>query len=289
MENNMHEAPDSHSVPMNSISSGKGRQVANDLYYYTDQIVNLIFVGTQHTNNWTLVDAGMPNSAKSIISEAEARFGKGTRPQAILLTHGHFDHVGSLVDLLEIWGGIPVYAHPVEFPFLTGQLDYPEPDASVEGGMLAKMAMLYPHKAIDISPALKPLPGDGIVPGLPEWTWIHTPGHSPGHVSFFRESDRALLAGDAFVTVRQDSFYKVLIQKEEVHGPPRYLTTDWTAAKVSVRKLEELQPLVAIAGHGTFMKAPELAEGLRNLAANFDEIALPGHGKFVEDTDRDQM
>ena len=277
----MKQSDDNKSIPMTSVSSGKGREVGEDIFYYTDQIVNIVLVGKPGQGKWVLIDAGMPKSGSAIIEMAEERFGKGTRPESIILTHGHFDHVGGIVELINKWR-VPVYAHPLEFPYLTGKMDYPEPDASVEGGMLAKISSIYPHQAIDISGALQPLPSNFSVPDLPEWNWIHTPGHSPGHVSFFRERDRLLLPGDAFITVRQDSFYKVLIQKKEVNGPPRYLTTDWQAARESVLKLQALEPAIVIPGHGSAMEGNDLKEGLDRLALHFDEIALPDHGKFVD-------
>jgi glyoxylase-like metal-dependent hydrolase (beta-lactamase superfamily II) len=282
----MKQSDDNHMIPMTSFSSGKGREVGFDVYYYTNQIVNLIFIGDPAYGRWVLVDAGMPESASSIIAAAETRFGEGTKPMAILLTHGHFDHVGSIVHLLEAWEGVPVYAHPLEFPFLTGMQAYPEPDPGVEGGgLLAKISSIYPYGPVNIAPVLLPLPPDGSIPNLPGWKWVHTPGHSPGHVSFFRESDRTLLAGDAFVTVKQDSFYQVLVQKEEVHGPPPYLTTDWPAARESVHKLDALQPELVIAGHGTHMMGELLREGLRRLASDFDAVALPKYGKYVNNGD----
>lgn len=48
--------------------------------------------------------------------------------------------------------------------------------------------------------------------------WIHTPGHSPSHISLFREEDGCLIVGDAFVTVKQESLYKVLTQELELAG-----------------------------------------------------------------------
>ena len=41
------------------------------------------------------------------------------------------------------------------------------------------------------------LPEDGSVPFLDEWMWIATPGHTPGHISLFRDDGRVLVAGDA--------------------------------------------------------------------------------------------
>ena len=277
----MKQSDDNKPIPMTSVSSGKGREVSEDVFYYTDQIVNIVFIGKPGQEKWVLIDAGMPKSGSRIQEVAEERFGKGSRPDAIILTHGHFDHVGGLVELINKWR-VPVYAHPLEFPYLTGKLAYPEPDSSVEGGMLAKISSIYPHQPIDISGAVEPLATNHSVNDLAEWKWIHTPGHSPGHVSLYRERDGLLLSGDAFVTVRQDSFYKVLLQKEEVNGPPRYLTNDWKAAKESVRILHALQPTTVIPGHGSAMSGEELREGLDRLKQNFDELAVPDHGRYVD-------
>jgi glyoxylase-like metal-dependent hydrolase (beta-lactamase superfamily II) len=277
----MHQSEDSHIIPMTSVSSGRGHEIKPDVFYYTNQIVNLVFVGNPIHMNWVLIDAGMPGSADEIIKVAESRFGR-IPPKAILLTHGHFDHVGSIVKLLKHWKGSPVYAHPLEFPFITGQQAYPEPDSSVEGGLLAKISSIYPHEPIDISAAVWPLQENNLIRELPSWRWIHTPGHSPGHVSFYRDEDKVLIAGDAFVTVRQDSFFKVLLQKEEVNGPPRYLTTDWDLARQSVTELAALHPEVAITGHGQAMSGTALEQGLQKLSQDFERLAVPKYGKFVD-------
>ena len=278
----MQQNKDDKFIPMTSVSSGKGREVKDDVYYYTNQIVNVIFIGHPEDDNWVLVDAGMPKSASEIKTVAEKRFGKNSKPSAILLTHGHFDHIGSLIDLIKEWN-VPVFAHPLEFPYLTGERSYPEPDTSVEGGLLAKVSFLFPRYPINIREVLQALPEDNSIPYLPDWKWIHTPGHSPGHVSFFREMDRLLISGDAFITVRQDSFYKVLVQKEEVNGPPRYLTTNWEAAWESVKKLEGLEPNVVISGHGQFLQGEKLTTGLKKLVEEFDKLAIPSFGKFVKE------
>lgn len=283
MDKNKHEAKDSKFLPVFSIKSGQGVEVLPDLYSYTNQIVNVICVGNpEETDEWVLVDTGMPKSSGAIKKMVEKRFGEGSRPKAIILTHGHFDHVGAAVDLAEEWG-VKVYAHPDELPYLTGELSYPEPDASVEGGMVAKMSPMYPNKPVNLGDSVEALPSDGTVPYLDGWEWIHTPGHTPGHVSLFRERDRTLIAGDAFVTVKQESLYKVLTQNLEFTGPPRYLTTDWKSAKRSVEKLEALKPAVAVTGHGKPVSGSELQEGLEKLVKNFESIAVPDHGKFVDD------
>jgi glyoxylase-like metal-dependent hydrolase (beta-lactamase superfamily II) len=110
---------------------------------------------------------------------------------------------------------------------------------------------------------------------------IETPGHSPGHVSLFRDGDRTLIAGDAFVTTKQESLMAVLTQRQEVHGPPSYFTPDWESAEVSVRRLADLDPEVAACGHGIPMQGEELRRGLRHLANNFRAVAVPRWGRYV--------
>ncbi len=281
----MHQSKDSKMIPMASITTGGGREAAPDVYYYTDQIVNIGFIGDPHEGKWVLVDAGLPNAAPEIRSVVVDRFGRKSKPEAIILTHGHFDHVGGLVELVDEWE-VPVYAHPLEIPYLTGEKSYPEPDDTVEGGMLAKISPMYPNEPINLGDAVQSLPEDNSVPGLPEWKWVHTPGHTPGHVSFYREKDGMLLSGDAFITVRQDSFYNVLMQNEEINGPPRYLTTDWEASRKSVETLEALQPKTVVPGHGSAVGGEKLKEGLRKLVENFDSLAIPDYGKYVDGQDR---
>jgi glyoxylase-like metal-dependent hydrolase (beta-lactamase superfamily II) len=282
MENELHGSSSTERfIPVTSVQSGEGIEVTPDLYSYTTQIVNVCFIGGRG-DEFVLVDAGMPKSAQSIISEIENRFGTNARPKAILLTHAHFDHVGALLELLRHWD-VPVYAHKAELPYLQGEKDYERPDQTVEGGMVVKMSPLFPTESINISSRVSPLHDDGSIPELPEWEWIHTPGHTEGHVSFFRKRDRALIVGDAFITTKQENLFDVITQKLEISGPPRYLTTDWKAAKKSVEHLASLHPEVAITGHGKPVEGKWLADHLALLARDFDRIAIPDYGKYVDE------
>lgn len=268
-------------LPVYSFENGQWHEVAPGVSGFTVQIVNVVFVDQPASGAWVLVDAGMPGSAEKIISAAEARYGAASRPTSILLTHGHFDHVGAIVELIRHWN-VPVYAHESEMPYLTGRRKYPDPDPTVEGGLVAKLSPWFPVEPIQLGDHVRALPRDGIVPGMTEWQWVHTPGHTPGHVSLFRERDSVLIAGDAFVTVKQDSLYKVLMQEEEISGPPRYLTPDWQTARHSVNKLARLQPFAAITGHGLPMNGERLLHGLDELARDFDRIALPDYGRYAK-------
>lgn len=268
-------------IPMSTVSSGLGEESSPDIYTFTIQFVNVCFVGTPgKEEGWVLIDAGLPKSAPMIIEEAKKRFGDHAKPKAIILTHGHFDHIGAIMELIEEWN-IPVYAHTLELPYLTGEKNYNLPDSTVDGGLIAKLSPMFPTEAIDLGSRVKALPNDGVVPYMEGWQWIHTPGHTEGHISLFREADRALIAGDAFVTVKQESLYSVLTQELEIHGPPKYLTPDWDSSWESIILLEKLKPLIAITGHGHPVSGEWLTKNLAILARDFEKMAIPKQGKYV--------
>src|SRR5690606_8124028 len=264
-------------------SDDRTHQICPDLAYRRLGIVNVIFFGRPGAGDreWVLVDAGVMGTAGLIASAADHRFGPNARPAAIIMTHGHFDHVGALEELANRWE-VPVYAHELEHPYLDGSASYPPPDPSVGGGLMARLSPLYPRGPVDVRGWLKPLPADGDVPHMPGWRWLHTPGHSPGHVSLWREADRTIIAGDAFITTRQESAYAVIMQKPEMHGPPMYYTTHWQNARASVELLASLDPDRVVTGHGPAMEGPRMREALHELALNFDTVAVPETGKYVD-------
>ena len=279
----------SQQVPLSENSRANGPQkhdglydVLPDLAYQRLAIVNVILFGPPDAGDggWVLIDAGVLGTANTIASAAEARYGDNARPSAIIMTHGHFDHVGALEELAERWD-VPAYAHELELPYLNGTASYPPADPTVGGGMMAWASRLYPRGPVDVVPRLRVLPDDGRIPPMPGWRWIHTPGHTPGHVSLWRESDRTLIAGDAFITTRQESAYAVATQKPEMHGPPMYYTQDFEKAHRSVQRLAALEPEVVITGHGRPMRGPEMRRALHGLAERFDQVAVPESGRYV--------
>lgn len=231
---------------------------------------------------WVLVDAAIPGSSKRIIKEAEDRYGKNNPPVAIILTHGHFDHTGALPDLLKVWPQVKVFVHPLEMPYLTGWSAYPPPDPTAGGGGMAYMSWAFPIAPIDLGSRVQALPIDGSIPFLDGWRYILTPGHSPGHISLFRDSDRLLIAGDAFTTTNQNSITAVLLQKKEIHGPPAYFTMNWQEAQHSVEELASLQPEIAGTGHGLPMTGNELKEALHRLVQNFWAKEIPHNGRYTD-------
>ncbi|WP_439555447.1 MBL fold metallo-hydrolase [Dyadobacter sp.] len=169
-------------------------QVAEGVWGLTDIFTNVYVIRNDADNSWVLIDAGLKTGYGKIRKMVGDLFGENARPSAILLTHGHFDHTGSLKKLAEEWD-VPVYAHYLELPYLQGKSAYPPPDPSAGGGLMTYFSEFYPKHSADVIDRVEAFPGIGHdVPGLPEWKYMHTPGHSPGHVSFWREKDKVLIA-----------------------------------------------------------------------------------------------
>lgn len=236
------------------------REIGSGIALVSTLIANAYLVGTEEA--WILVDACTPGHEKRIQRAAARRFGARNAPRAILLTHGHFDHAGSAGPLADVWG-VPIYAHARELPFLTGQSKYP-PFNFNSPGFFTRIARFFPTSTVDLGRRVAALDPNQPIPGFPEWRILETPGHTPGHVAFFRERDRALLAGDAVTTMNLDSFVDTIARRKQVCPPPAPATSDWAAARRSVELLAALHPLLIAAGHGRPIEAA--AEQLIQLA-----------------------
>ncbi|OGO57391.1 MAG: hypothetical protein A2V85_16095 [Chloroflexi bacterium RBG_16_72_14] len=260
------------------------REIAPDVYCLGPKgrtQTDVYFVGSG--SSWTLIDAGWAKDGPAIRQAAEALFGGATRPAAILLTHDHPDHAGSALELARTWD-CPVYVHPDELPIANGDF------AAITAGagpldnwvilpMMRVMgrrrreAMLARTSLVGVARALDP---SAPVPGLPGWQCIPTPGHTPGHVSFFRPGDRVLITGDATVTMRLNSLPGFLLQRQGLSGPPWYTSWSWRTAKASVVTLARLEPLVLAGGHGTPLAGAGTAGALRAFAETFSGGTMTG-------------
>ena len=246
------------------------------------RFVNVYFVETGTPGEWVLIDTGLPGSAKSIIAAADKLFYPGSRPEAILLTHGHLDHLGSARELADHWH-VPVIAHPLEMPYLTGQALYPPRDPTV-GGSLAFMSRFFPAQLPNLAERVQALDTDE--PGAPflmAWRWLHVPGHAPGQLAFFREADRVLLGADAFATCHHDSVPAILLGKPEISRAGTPFNYDWEASQKSVQMLAALEPKAIGCGHGPAIIGPAAAAGLHQLADNYP---IPAHGRYVNEPAR---
>jgi glyoxylase-like metal-dependent hydrolase (beta-lactamase superfamily II) len=239
------------------------QEIAPGVVVVPTLIANAYLVGEE--SSWVLVDACTPGNERRILRAAERRFGRDSRPRAILLTHGHFDHAGSAGPLADAWG-VRIYAHASEVPYLTGKAHYPPFNLS-SPGFFTTLARFFPTNTVDLGTRVDALGPDAPVPGLPDWETIETPGHTPGHISFFRRRDRVLLAGDAVTTMNLDSVWGTVTKRTQVCRPPVPATMNWKAARQSVELLASLGPSWIAAGHGAPLR--DDAGGLSRLAREF--------------------
>jgi glyoxylase-like metal-dependent hydrolase (beta-lactamase superfamily II) len=231
---------------------------------------------------WVLIDAASGNCGRVIQKTAELLFGSNTRPVSILLTHDHPDHAGSALELARFWG-CPVYVHNDELPIATvGDLStikkYANPlDRWIILPLLRAMPRRWVESMLSKSSLKEVVQGfnpNAAVPGLPDWECIPCPGHTAGHVAFFRANDRLLITGDAIVTVDLNSFWGFLlwalrINKQRVSGPPWYSTCNQIAANDSIAVLTALKPRILASGHGVPMVGGSFAIELLAFANHF--------------------
>lgn len=180
-----------------------------------------------------LVDAGFSWQAKRVLSEVRGRI-----VRAHVLTHAHVDHAGGsrrVVDAL----GVPVRAGERDLPALHSG------DAELGfRGLLKKPGDRYGRfPAVPEGTALRE--GDTIGEGF---TVLDTPGHSPGHVSFWRERDGVLICGDVINSMH------LLTTIPGVREPPTFFTPDPAENRRSIRRLAALEPRLVLVGHGPPLK-----------------------------------
>lgn len=243
--------------------------------------LNLGFVNAyaiESGESWVLVDSGTKLNLAAL-QNLEAHFGKA--PVALLLTHGHFDHAGSALDLAEQWN-IKIYASHLEKPFLVGQSIYPPADPTI-GGPLALVTRVIPQPIFNFTGRLELYPENGELPFLAGWQILDTPGHTPGHVSLWREADRVLIAGDALATADFDSYLGMATQKKQFARGGSPFTPDWEASKKSVGKLADLEPSIVAAGHGQPISGADVPTQMREFERIF---TAPDHGRYVSEAAR---
>ena len=197
-----------------------------------------------------LVDTGIKQSADTIATMLEGR-----QISAIALTHAHIDHAGAMAGLAERLGA----------PVWCGARDR---EAAEAGRVVLAPAFGRPRlnalvgatAAFDGTPVARTLAeGDALAAGF---TVLDTPGHSPGHVSFWREADRTLICGDVFFNMH------LLTTIPGLRQPPHLFTADPAENRRSERKLAALEPSSAGFGHGPVLRgdaAPRLRAFVQSL------------------------
>jgi glyoxylase-like metal-dependent hydrolase (beta-lactamase superfamily II) len=259
------------------------REIAPDVYCLGPQgsmQTNVYFVRSGPA--WALIDAGWAKDGPRIKQAAESLFGAQSHPTAILLTHCHPDHSGSALQLARIWECL-VYVHAAELPIAAGDFAamarYAGP---LDTWLILPLMRLMGRRRREamilessLKDAARPLATtDRALPGLQGWEYVPTPGHTPGHVSFFRASDRVLISGDAVVTLKLNSVLDVLLHRQGLSGPPWYTSWSWPIAQESVATLSKLEPNVLAPGHGASMTGVDTARKLRVFADRFSSRSL---------------
>ncbi|MEM8757455.1 MAG: MBL fold metallo-hydrolase [Planctomycetota bacterium] len=125
-----------------------------------------------------VIDAGIdPGPLLGVVRET------GLQPEAILLTHAHYDHIAGIPEVRKAFPGIPVLVHEAEKEWL----ETPELNLSAFAGPPVSLAP--PDHCFRA--------GNRMRLGESEWLVIHVPGHSPGSVAFYCEAAKTTISGDA--------------------------------------------------------------------------------------------
>ncbi len=238
-------------------------QVAPGVHRCADGLVSFYLV--QDGGELLLVDTGWPSSWPSVVEAVERT---GCRPadlRAVLLTHGHADHLGAAERVRREWS-VPVQARAEEVDRVRGRGPGASPFTLVPGLLphlwrpaafgfvlhAARHGFLTPHWVQEVSP----FDGGSVLdlPGRPRA--VATPGHTAGHTSFLLEDRGVLLSGDALVTL------DVLSRQRGPRLLPPALTDDPTAALTSLSALEGLPADVLLPGHGDPWRGP-VADAVR--------------------------
>jgi glyoxylase-like metal-dependent hydrolase (beta-lactamase superfamily II) len=195
-----------------------------------------------------LVDTGVAASASRLAPIVRDR-----GVEAIALTHAHGDHGGSARRLSEEFG-LPVWVG-------TADRDATESGKAVKKapfdrpGLRVVAGLLGDFRGVPVARMLAE--GDALAAGF---TVLDVPGHSPGHVAFWRASDGVLIAGDVFFNMH------LLTTVPGLREPPAPLSVDVELNRASERRLAALAPTVAAFGHGPVLRGDAAARLQRFVA-----------------------
>jgi glyoxylase-like metal-dependent hydrolase (beta-lactamase superfamily II) len=190
-------------------------------------------------DGFTLIDTMMSaRYADALCHQAETLGGSIRR---IVLTHGHMDHIGGLARLHSLLPDASVIVGEREARLIAGDLSLSNAEQThpLRGN--------YPRVTIKPTAVVR---HDDLIGSLQV---IETPGHTPGHLSFFDKRDRTMITGDALHT-----FGRVSVTSEYTWRFPLPAMATWNpvAARTSVQTIADLKPNRIAPGHGPVVEAP---------------------------------
>lgn len=194
-----------------------------------------------------LIDAATRQARRRIFRQLAGR-----KLSAHALTHVHPDHQGSSHAVCERYD-VPLWCGQDDVPAMEtpGKVTGPEAPRWLKR-VQERWWVGPPH------PVARALHEGDEVAGF---TVLETPGHTRGHVAFWRESDRVLILGDVLNDMH------VLTGAPGLHEPPTMFTPDVDTNRASARRLAALRPALACFGHGPPLRDPDkLAEFVGRLA-----------------------
>jgi glyoxylase-like metal-dependent hydrolase (beta-lactamase superfamily II) len=191
--------------------------------------INVYLVGD------ALVDAATRHATRRILRQL-----RGRRVTTHALTHAHPDHQGASHAVCETLG-IPLWCGERDVQAMeTGQVVAGYPSSPINR-LIAAAWPGPPH------PVARPLKEGDTVGGF---AVLEVPGHSDGHVAYWREADRTLLCGDVFNNMN------LMTGIPGLHEPPAIFTPDPVRNRESMRRLSELEPELVCFGHGPPLRDP---------------------------------
>jgi glyoxylase-like metal-dependent hydrolase (beta-lactamase superfamily II) len=210
-------------------------EIISGVHVLKNSFVNLYLI--LEPEGLTLIDTGMPKSGAKLVLETINSLGrKPTDLKHILITHADVDHTGS-VQALKAATGANVYASRHDGEKMALGL-FGRPGKGIAGFMTKVLLPAPPPQAADVF-----LEDGQELPVLGGLKALFTPGHTPGHVSYFSSSQKILFAGDSLNTMGG--------KLQFMAGP---FTDDFVQGQNSVRIQAALGTEIVCCGHGTPMK-----------------------------------
>ena len=203
------------------------KQLADDVHLlsgFPPNAINVYLVGD------VLIDAGTRHAGRRILRQLSGR------PVNLhVLTHAHPDHQGASHEVceklgIELWCG----EGDADAMQTRGLIRARQPDHPLNT-LYDRIWTGPPH------PVARRLKEGDVVAGF---TVLETPGHSPGHVSYWRESDRTLICGDVINNMH------LITGRPGLHEPPEIFTPDPARNRESIRRVAALEPRLVCFGHG---------------------------------------